>query len=812
LSALLQDLKFGFRTLWKNPGFSIIALLTIAVGIGANASIFSYIDGVLLRPLPYRDADRIVRVMDKPPQGGTNRISAAEFLDIEKQSGIFEYLAASQWNTAALTGIDEPIQVPNQRVSLHYFDVLTAETVLGRMFVAGEDQVGRDHVVLLSHVFWVNQFASDPAILGKTLTLDGDLYTVVGVLAPGTYDRTGTRIWRPLAFTKEEMGRYERRLTVWGTLKPGISIAQARAQMDALAARFAHDFPDSNKQWGLAVDPFASVLVGNDVRRSLYVLMASVGMVLLIACANLANLTLARGASREREVAIRAALGAGRWRLVRQFLTESMILSVGGSFLGLGVAYSGLAGLKRIVPGHYLPPSTYVEMDARVLGFILGLAVLTGLIFGLYPAIKASRPDLTNSLKQGGVGASVGRSGRRLRGALVVAEVALAFVLLTGAGLLIHSFFKIQQVDTGFTSSNVLTAHLPTNVRRFPTAPQLESFVRQILARLESLPGVRDVALTSAIPFEGGGWGLPFDVAGKKSADITHRPSCYFKMVSPPYFTALGMHLKRGRLLSDDDKTGTVPSIVINQTMVDRYFKNVDPVGQHLLLWQIPYGTGGNWQEIPWEIVGVVADEKIRGLSAEDDKTPGVYVSTGQCLQNYLSLVIRTAGDPRALIHSVPMAIHEVDANQTLQDLRTLDDIKESSVGDEKLQSVLLGIFASIAMLLSAIGLYGVISYSVSQRTREMGIRTALGATRRNILWLILRSGLVLTGFGLAIGFLGSLGVAQVLASMLFEIDRYDPATLVIVVSLLIAMALLACYLPARRAVRISPTVALRQD
>jgi putative ABC transport system permease protein len=446
------------------------------------------------------------------------------------------------------------------------------------------------------------------------------------------------------------------------------------------------------------------------------------------------------------------------------------------------------------------------------LGFILALALVTGLIFGLYPAIKASRPDLTNSLKQGGVGASVGRSGQRLRGALVITEVALAFVLLTGAGLLIHSFFKIQQVDTGFDSSHVLTAHLPTDTRRFPTAPQLDSFVRQIVGRIEILPGVREVALTSAIPFEGGGWGLPFGVAGQKTIDVSHRPSCYFKMVSPAYFTALAMHLKQGRLLSEHDKIGTVPSIVVNQTMVDRYFKNVDPVGQHLILWQIPYGSGGSWREIPWEIVGVVADEKMRGLSAEDDKTPGVYVSTAQCLQNMLSLVIRTAGEPGTLVHSVPMAIHEVDANQTVQDLRTLDDIKESSVGDEKLQSVLLGIFASIAMLLSAIGLYGVISYSVSQRTREMGIRTALGATRGNILWLILRSGLMLTGVGLVIGFLGSLGVAQVLASMLFEIDRYDPTTLIVVVSLLVAMALLACYLPAKRAMRISPTVALRQD
>jgi putative ABC transport system permease protein len=805
-------LRFGCRTLWRNPGFSIVALLTIAIGIGANASIFSYIDGVLLRPLQYRDPDRMVRVLEKPPGGATNRVSAMDYLDWEKQSTIFEFLTAQQWNTAALTGIENPIQVANERVSVHFFDVFSGRALIGRTFAPGEDQVGREHVAVLSHAFWVSQFGSDPKILERSIILDGDPYTVIGVMPPGTFDRTLTKIWRPLAFTKDELNRYGRRFSAWGTLKPGVTIEQARAQMNSIASRIAHDFPDSNKGWGVAVDSLASILVGSDIKRSLYLLMASVGTVLLIACANLANLTLARGAAREREVAIRAALGAGRWRLVRQFLTESLILSLGGSVLGLLAAFGGLAGLKRVIPGHYLPPSTYVEMDGRILLFILGLALLTGLIFGLYPAIKASRPDLTASLKQGGVGASVGRSSQRLRGALVTVEVALAFVLLSGAGLLIHSFFKMLQVDTGFVSSNVITAGLPTSTKRFPTAPQLEAYLRQVVDRIGALPGVRDVALTSAIPMEGWGWGLPFEISGQKSTDVSHRPSCYYKMVSPSYFRALGMRLTRGRLIDDHDLSGTTPATVINQTMAVRYFKNQDPIGQHLLLWKIPYGAENIGPEIPWEVVGVVADEKLRGLGAEDDQSPGMYVSTEQCLQNFQALVVRTVADPKLLLHSMPVAIHQVDANQTLEDLRTLDDIKSASVGDQRLQAVLLGLFAAVAMLLSAMGLYGVISYSVAQRTREIGIRTALGATTGNILWLVLRSGLALTGIGLLIGLAGSLGIAQVLASMLFEVEKYDPATLWSVVCLLVAMALLACYLPAKRALKVSPIVALRQD
>jgi putative ABC transport system permease protein len=812
VSDLLQDLKYGWRTLWKNPGFSVVALLTIAVGIGSNAAIFSYIDGALLRPLPYEHADRMVKVSERPPHGSVGRVSAMEYLDLVREGNVFEYVTAQQWTTAALTGVPEPFQVPNERVSLQFFDIFTAKPLLGRLFAPGEDQPGHEHVAILSHAFWVSQFASDPGVIGKTLILDDEPYTVIGVMTAGTFDRTATKIWRPLVFSKEDMNRYARRYNFWAVLKPGVTLAQARAQLDTLGARIAHDYPASNKDWGIQVDTFESVLVGRDVKLSLYLLMASVAMVLLIVCANLANLTLARGAAREREVALRVALGAGRWRIVRQFMTESLLLSLGGGVLGVGAAYGGLAWLKLAVPRHFLPPSAYVDMDGRILGFILVLALLTGVIFGLYPALRASRPDLTESLKQGGNGASVGRGGRSLRNGLVTAEVALAFVLLTGAGLLIHSFFKILQVDPGFEASNVVTAHLGTSTRRYATGPLLEAHLRALVARVEALPGVREVSLATVLPMEGWGWGEPFAIAGQKSADIERRPVCYFKMISPSYFRALGMRLLKGRLLAESDQGNTAPVVVINETMAKRYFAGVDPVGKSLLIFKFGYNSAQAAQEVSWEIVGVVADEKLQGLSVADDQSPGVYVSTAQSLQPYQSLVVRTVADPRPIMRALVGAVHEVDPDQTVDDVRTLEQIKSASVADDRIRTLLLGIFAAIALLLSAIGLYGVIAFTVAQRTREIGIRAALGATPANIQWVVLRGGLGLTGLGLAIGFLASLGLSRVLSSVLFQVPLFDPATLGVVIFLLVAMALLACCLPARRATKIDPIIALRTD
>jgi len=812
MNELLQDLRFGIRTLLKSPGFAIIAVSTLAIGIGANAAIFSYVYGILLRPSPYAEVARMVRVLEKPPGGGRNGISTLNYLDWERENTVFEYMTAQVWGTVTLTGIENPEQVASEKVSVHFFDVFKDSPALGRVFLPGEDQVGRDHVAVISHSFWINRYGGDPGVLGRTLSLDGEPYTIVGVMPAGIFDRTATKIWRPLAFGPENMTRDFHWFGAWALLKRGVTVEQARSQMDALAERIAQDFPKSNKGWGVGIDPFSEVLVNPELRQSLYVLMGAVGMVLLIACANLANLSLARGIAREREVAIRAALGAGRWRLVRQFLTESVVLSMIGGALGLLVAWGGLKALKIGIPPGIVPPNVYVAMDGRVLLFVLLISVMTGVVFGVFPAIKATRPDQATVIKQGGHGASASRARQRLRGSVVVAEVALAFMLLTGAGLLIRSFFKMQAVDTGFDSTNVITAYLPISGKRFHSADEFRIYLRRIADRLREIPGVRDVALTSALPLQGWGYGMPFQIVGTTAVDPANRPACFFKMVSSSYFQTLGIRLTRGRLLDEHDVNGALPAAVINETMAKKYFPNENPLGRRILVEEIAFAKTALGPEIPWEIVGVIADEKVGGLGSSNDYSPGMYVTHDQSPQTGQALVLRGTMAPDSIQRLIPKAIHEVDPDQVVEDLKTLEQIKSESVGADRFRALLLSIFAGVALALSAIGLYGVISYSVVQRTREIGIRAALGANATNILGLILRSGMSLTGIGLVLGIAGAFGLTRFLSSMLFGIGSNDPVTLSAVALALAFIALLACLIPARRAMKVSPIVALRCD
>ncbi len=796
----------------KSPGFAVVALATIAIGIGANAAIFSIVDGVLLKPSPFKEIDRMVQVLEKPPGGGRNGISTLNYLDWERQNTVFEFIAAQRWGTVSLTGVETPVQVACEQVRVHFFDVFQGVPRIGRTFAKGEDEVGRDHVAIIGNSFWVSQFGSDPGVLGRTMILDGEPYTIIGVMPPGRFDLTSTKIWRPLSFPPANMTRDFHWFGAWALLKRGVTLDQARTQMQALAIRIAHDYPKSNKGWGVAIDSFNSVLVGSDLRQSLYVLMGAVGMVLLIGCANLANLTLARGIFREREVAIRAAMGAGRWRLVRQFLTESLLLSVVGGALGLLLAYAGLAVMKTTMPSGTIPANLEVTMDGRVLAFVLGLSVLTGVLFGIVPALKATRPDLTNSIKQGGLGSSPAQSSRRFRGTLVVAEVALAFVLLAGAGLLIRSFFRMQTVDTGFDSTNVVAAELPISDRRFRTATEFKLYIQQIYDAVAAAPGVRDVALTSALPLEGWGYGMPFQIVGAKPLDAANRPGCFFKMVGPTYFRTLGIRLTSGRLLNEHDLKGSTPATMINETMAKKYFANENPVGKRILVEEIAFAQTKLGPEIPWEVVGVVADEKVGGLGSDNSDNPGMYVTTEQSPQTYQALVVRGKTDSTLLQRSIRDAIHGVNKDQVVDNMKTLEQIKEDSVAGERFRSILMGIFAAVALLLAAIGLYGVISYSVVQRTREIGIRTALGADPGNIRGLIMRDAMMLTALGLFLGIAGALGLAQFLSSMLFNVGKYDPATFAEVAGILAVVALLACLIPARRAIKVNPIVALRYE
>ncbi len=812
---ILQDIRYAVRILRTNPGFTSIALLTLAIGIGANTAIFSFVNGVLLKPLPYANADRIMRVLEKPPgdPDARNGISTLNFLDWQRQNTVFQYMAAQTGGSVTLTGISNPVELRGSRVSAHDFDILGMKAAIGRTFAADEDQPGKNRVAVLSHSLWVSQFGSDPKIVGRVIQLDGEPNVVIGVLPAGSVaDRTYAQIFRPLVFEPQNMTRNFHWFGAIALLKPGVTLERARAQMNAIGARIAHDYPDSNKGWGVAVDPLSDVIVGKQLRKSLYVLLAAVGMVLLIGCANLANLTLARSTAREREVAIRASVGAGRWRLARQFLTENVLLSIIGGALGVALGYALMAGLKAAIPPFSLPAEADITLDWRVLLFAAGLSIFTGLIFGMAPAIHVTRSDLANSMKEGARGSGTGAGKQRLRSGLVVTEVALAFLLLVGSGLLIRSFFEMQNVDTGFNAENVITAGLPISDKRFPNPDNLNAYLREIVSNVQIIPGVRDVALTSALPMEGWGYGMPFQIAGRPIVDRANRKACFFKMVSPSYFTTLGMTLKKGRGLSERDVKGSLPVTVINETMARKYFPREDPIGKRILIQQIVPGKTELGPEIPWEVVGVVKDEKVGNLDDKKDDNPGVYVSNEQSPVFFQALVIRTAMDPLALQQSITRAVHQVNKDQALSDVKTLERIKTESLAGNRLNSIMLGGFATVALLLSAIGIYGVISYSVVQRTHEIGIRAALGASAIDVVKMILKVGVVMVGAGLALGFLGALALTRLLATLLFGVGARDPVTIAGVAVILAIVALLASYLPARRAAKVDPMICLRYE
>ncbi len=811
MRSLVNDIRYAGRTLLKSPGFTLVAIITLALSLGANTAIFSFVNAVLLKPPSYPEPDRIVRVLEAPPGGGRNGISTLNFLDWQKENTCFDFMAAITGGSVSMTGTEEPVQIPGYRVSARHFDILGMHAALGRMFAEGEDQPGKDHVAILGNGLWRSQFGGDPKVIGRSIILDGEAHTIIGVLPAGTpLERGWAKIWRPLTFKPDNMTRNFHWFGAIARLKQGVTLEQARAQMDAIGKRIAADFPDSNKGWGVGVDRLVDTMVGNELRQSLYVLLAAVGMVLLIACANLANLSLMRVVGREREIAIRMALGAGRWALLRQFLTESFVIALAGGALGLVVGQLAMIGLKATMPMYALPPEADVTLDGRVLLFSFLLTLLTGVIVGLLPALQAARPNLTHSLKQGGVGSSAG-SHAHVRSGLVVAEVALAFMLLASAGLLIRSLDKISHVDPGFDSTNILTFRLPVSDQRFPDPAGLNAYVRQIDARLRALPGVTDVALTSALPMQGWGYGMPFQIAGQKTVDRANRQSCFFKMVSPSYHRTLSMRLLQGRLLTDNDLHGAPPVTVINETMAKKSFPGVSPIGKQVLVQDIVPGKTQLGEEIPWEVVGVVANEKVGGL--DDTYEPqGMYVSNAQSPVYFQSVMLRSTIDTALLREAAKKAVHEFSSDQALSDMKTLDTIKDDSLGNNRFRALLLGTFAGASLLLSAIGIYGVISYSVTQRTREIGIRTALGASPGDVQRLVLRHGMGLSILGLLLGVAGSFALTQLLASLLFGVGGRDPVTLTVVALVLGLVALLACFIPARRATKVDPLIALRHE
>ena len=809
IESFSRDIRLGLRLLMRQPGFTAVAVLTLALGIGATSAIFSFVDGVLLRPLPYPEANRIVLLWEKPPGGLRNGISALNFLDWQTSSTSFSSLTATTVRPMTLGGIDEPTRLRVARVSPSYFDTYGIHPLFGPGFQPDEDQPGRDHVVVLQHKVWVSQFGADSTLPGRAITLDGEAYTVVGVMPDNSpFERGFTQAWRPIAFTPGERTRDFHWLLAVGRLRPGVTIERAQAEMTAIGARIAQQYPDSNKGWSVFVEPFGDQVVSTSLSQGLYVLFGAVAMLLLIGCVNLANLTLARGLARAREVAVRAALGAGRRRLVRQFVTENVVLSLLGGAAGVALGYALMEALRQLLPPGALPREALVAMDGRVLAFAFLVSVSTGVCFGLAPALQATKSDLTATMKEGARGGTSDRGRRRVRAALVITEIALAFVLVAGAGLLVRSLTTLLHEDPGFDDRNVLTMTLP---HAGPAdAAHLVPYVEDLLAHVQAAPGVTSAALADTLPLQGWGNGMPYQVAGRAAVDRANRQATGFKRVSPAYFQTLGMRVIKGRGLSVEDRSGTPPVTVINKTMAEAVFPGQNPLGQHLLIQQIAPDQPQLGPELPWEVIGVVADENTQGL--DQPPSGGMYVPLAQSPYPSLSLVVRSAVRPEAVETAVRQAVHAVDKRLAIADVRLLADLRRESTAQPRLQTALLAAFAALALTVAAIGIYGVMSYSVAQRTREIGIRTALGASGGSVLGMVLGDGLRLVAIGLTLGLGGALALARLLTALLFGVTPGDPEAMAFTLAVLGLVALAACFIPARRAMRLDPLAALRAE
>jgi putative ABC transport system permease protein len=793
----------------KNPAFTAVAVLTLALGIGANTAIFSVVDTVLLRPLPFPEPERIFAVHQAMPEKGIPKAGASypNFLDWKQQSGSFENLAAMRSTTMALSGQGDATAVETAAVTGGYFGVFMQKPLIGRTLQAGDDLPSADAVVVISERLWRSRFSSDPKVLGRAITLDQHLFAVVGVLPvnfrPPVPD-AAPEVWVPLAQNDIFAQMHERRgghyVEVVGRLKPGVKRQQAQAEMDSIQEGLQKQFPDDNKGWTTWIAPLQEDVVG-DMRTELLVLLGAVGFVFLIACANVASLQLTRAASRAREIAIRVALGAGRRRLVRQFLTESVLLGIVGGIAGLALASATLRGLTSWIPAD-TPRLSEIHLDARVLAFGVALSIVSGIIFGLAPGWHITSARFSDALKEGARGGGEDSRRRGLRNAIVIAETALAVVLLTGAGLLIRSFERLQNVDAGFDASHLLTAMIGLPKAQYPKPEQWVAFQSQLLERIIGMPGVDEATAALPLPFINGYINIGFQIEGEPPKSRSESPSANFVAIQPNYFHVMRIPLLRGREFTVADRPGAPSVCLVSATMARRFFPNADAIGKRILI--------GFPENVPREIVGIVGDVKDREL-ADPDPTQ-VYAPFSQNPIWAMTLGVRTHGDPAQLGMMVRDQVRALDPALPVEDIKPMTQVIAESIAEPRFRTTLLGLFAATALLLAAVGIYGVISYNTSRRTREIGIRVALGAQRRNVLSLILREGLVLSAAGAALGILGAAMLAHFLASLVFGIGTGDPFTYVSVTGLLLGVALLACYIPARRAMDVDPMVALRYE
>ena len=848
---MLQDLKYAGKLLRKDKGFTLTSVVTLAICIGANAAIFSVVEGVVLRPFPYEKPDRIAVLWASNPAEGweKSRITAADYFDWEALNSTFETTAIFQSAAANLTGNGDPEQLLGARVSASYFDVLGVQPILGRAFMPAENLPDADPVAILGYGIWRSRFGADPGVIGRDIYLDDLTFRVVGVMPEGVYPTFATtqatlplrpdlnEIWMPMVYREERTGN--RRSHVYGALgrlREGTSIEQAQADMDTIAAQLEREYPESNLDDRVIVARFHDEVVG-EVRPALLMLLGAVALVLLVACANVAGLLLARSSARTREVAIRRALGASRGRLVRQLLTESVSLAVLGGLLGVAVAHWGIRLVTALAPGS-VPRLDEIGLDSGVLAFTVVVSALTGLVFGLAPSLYTGRSDLRGSL-QDGRATSVGSARQRLRAALVVAEVALAVILVVGAGLLFKSFWKIQSVDPGFDESNTLQLMLVLPYNPYPERHAVVSFYDELVGRLQTLPGVTAVATAYDGPL-GATWLDSFSVVGQPPLEFGELQSAWMRIISPGYFRTAGISLLRGQAFDGSERYDAPGVAVVNESFVRTFLTASDsaagaigdiepsrtigppgparatdpldppdPIGQRL-----SYATPNKIfpGEAPeeWEIIGVVSD--VRFLGPDQEPQPAFYVPFAQFPSWEMRVLLRTEGDPLALAAAVQEQVWAVDPNQPVWDITTLEQVLTTSVAGRRLNLLLMGIFGATSLILAAIGIYGLLAFSVAQRTHEMGIRIALGARRANVLKLVVGQGMVLVAIGIALGLLGAFALTRVMASMLFEVSVTDPIVFGAVVLSLAAVALLACVIPARRATRVDPLVSLRSE
>ena len=811
MESIIKDIRYGVRGLLRHPGFTAIVVITLALGIGASTAIFSVVDSVLLRRLPYRTAERIVAIQELGPDGKRGQITSANFLDWRAQNTVFEHLAAIKVTTANLALSDQAERIDLAQTNTNFFDVFAITPQFGRLFIPADEVAGHAPVVIVSHTLWQRRFGSDPSLVGKPITLDGANYTVIGIAPPGFSYPDKTELWLPPLrlvpelFPGQDVTQTRRMgyLAAVALLKPGVSLQQSASEMETITGRLRKQFPDSNNVRFNRVVSLHEHLVG-ETNKLLWLLLGAVTFVLLIGCANVANLLLASGASRHKEMAIRAALGASRWRVMRQLFTESTILALTGGAVGLLVAFWGLSAITKLLPTNF-PRLSEIRIDLRILGFTFAASVLTGILFGLAPALQISRPNVQDAIKETGRGTFGSRRQSRFRQALIVAEVALSVVLLVGAGLLFRSFMHLQSVETGFSSQQVLTAKLTPTGPNYRTNADGWRFYTPVIEKLSNTPGVQDAGIINTLPLDKGPTS-GFRVEGRPVTTPDKWPSVNYRVVSPNYFRAMGVPVLQGRTYTDRDGDNAPRVMIVNQKLVHDIFPGEDPIGKRITFGNVD----DNQQPIWWEIVGVVAN--IRSVELREEPMPELYFSALQDLWPNMSLVVRSSVEPSSLSASVRQIVNEVDKSVPVSNVKTMDHVVSESIMQPRFNLFLLGLFSTVAMLLSAAGIYGVTSYTVTQRTHELGIRIALGAQISDVLKMILGQGMAVIGVGLVLGLAAAFALMRLLRSLLFGVGENDPLTFAVISLVLLLVALAACYIPARRATKVDPLVALRYE